>query len=92
MSIRRGDTPVDCDLAEGLLKVADAIQWKQPSTQPNRAKGISCCMKDAGGTYKVAGATVKMSSDGSVILLTGTVEMGQGPRTALSQVVAEELG
>jgi CO/xanthine dehydrogenase Mo-binding subunit len=87
-----GDTPVDCDLAEGLLKVADAIHWKEPSTQPNRAKGISCCMKDAGGTYKVAGATVKMSSDGSVVLLTGTVEVGQGPRTALSQVVAEELG
>ena len=48
-------------------------------------------MKDAGGTYKVAGATVKMSSDGSVMLLTGTVEAGQGPRTALSQIVAEEL-
>jgi CO/xanthine dehydrogenase Mo-binding subunit len=87
-----GDTPVDCDLAEGLLKVADAIRWKEPSAQPNRAKGISCCLKDAGGTYKVAGATVKMSSDGSVVLLTGTVEVGQGPRTALSQVVAEELG
>ena len=86
-----GDTPVDCDLEEGLLKVATAIQWKQPSSKPNRAKGLSCCMKDAGGTYKVAGATVKMSSDGSVVLLTGTVEIGQGPRTALSQVVAEEL-
>jgi CO/xanthine dehydrogenase Mo-binding subunit len=86
-----GDTPVDCDLKEGLLKVADAIKWRQKSAQPNRAKGISCCMKDAGGTYKVAGATVKMSSDGSVVLLTGTVEVGQGPRTALSQVVAEEL-
>ena len=86
-----GDTPVDCDLQEGLLKVADAIQWKNKITEPNRAKGLSCCMKDAGGTYKVAGATVKMSSDGSVVLLTGTVEIGQGPRTALSQVVAEEL-
>ena len=86
-----GDTPVDCDLKEGLLKVADAIKWKEKSTKPNRAKGISCCIKDAGGTYKVAGATVKMSSDGSVVLLTGTVEVGQGPRTALSQVVAEEL-
>jgi CO/xanthine dehydrogenase Mo-binding subunit len=86
-----GDTPVDCDLAEGLLKVADAIKWNEKSTEPNQAKGISCCMKDAGGTYKVAGATVKMSSDGSVVLLTGTVEVGQGPRTALSQVVAEEL-
>jgi CO/xanthine dehydrogenase Mo-binding subunit len=86
-----GDTPVDCDLKEGLLKVADAIKWKQKSSKPNRAKGISCCIKDAGGTYKVAGAAVKMSSDGSVVLLTGTVELGQGPRTALSQIVAEEL-
>jgi len=86
-----GDTPVDCDLNEGLLKVADAIKWKQKSRKPNRAKGISCCIKDAGGTYKVAGAAVKMSSDGSVVLLTGTVELGQGPRTALSQIVAEEL-
>ena len=86
-----GDTPVDCDLKEGLLKVADAIQWQNKSKQANRAKGISCCIKDAGGTYKVAGATVKMSSDGSVVRLTGTVEVGQGPRTALTQVVAEEL-
>jgi CO/xanthine dehydrogenase Mo-binding subunit len=53
---------------------------------------LSCCIKDAGGTYKVAGATVKMSADGSAVLLTGTVEIGQGARTALSQVVAEELG
>ena len=86
-----GDTPVDCDLKEGLLKVAAAIKWRERSAKPNRAKGISCCIKDAGGTYKVAGATVKMSSDGSVVLLTGTVEVGQGPRTALTQVVAEEL-
>jgi CO/xanthine dehydrogenase Mo-binding subunit len=86
-----GDTPVDCDLREGLLKVADAINWRDKSAKPNTAKGISCCMKDAGGTYKVAGATVKMSSDGSVVLLTGTVEVGQGPHTALSQVLAEDL-
>ena len=86
-----GDTPVDCDLEEGLLRVADAIGWREQSKTPNSAKGLSCCIKDAGGTYKVAGATVKMSSDGSVVLLTGTVEVGQGPRTALSQVVAEEL-
>jgi CO/xanthine dehydrogenase Mo-binding subunit len=86
-----GDTPVDCDLKEGLLKVADALKWKQKSTKPNTGKGLGMCMKDAGGTYKVAGATVKISSDGSAVLLTGTVEIGQGPRTALSQIVAEEL-
>ena len=33
-----------------------------------------------------------MIADGSVVLLTGTVELGQGARTALSQVVAEEMG
>jgi len=86
-----GDTPVDCDLKEGLLKVAERLKWGRKSTKPNTGKGIALCMKDAGGTYKVAGATVRISSDGSVVLLTGTVEVGQGPRTALSQIVAEEL-
>jgi CO/xanthine dehydrogenase Mo-binding subunit len=87
-----GDTPLDCDLKEGLLKVARALKWKSKSSRPHTGKGISCCVKDAGGTYKIAGAMVKMSSDGSVVLLSGTVEIGQGSRTALSQVVAEELG
>ena len=32
-----------------------------------------------------------MHADGSVTLLAGTVEMGQGARTVLSQIVAEEL-
>jgi len=85
-----GDTPVDCDLKEGLMKVAKALNWKAPS-RANTGKGLSVCIKDAGGTFKIAGATVKMSSDGSVVLLTGTVEVGQGSKTALSQVVAEEL-
>jgi CO/xanthine dehydrogenase Mo-binding subunit len=87
-----GDTPVDCDLKEGLIRAAKAIGWKRRKTKPNRGKGLSCCMKDGGGTYKVASAAVKMNSDGGVVLLTGTVEVGQGARTALSQVVAEELG
>jgi CO/xanthine dehydrogenase Mo-binding subunit len=85
-----GDTPVDCDLKEGLLKVAKALNWTG-RPKPNTGKGLSCCIKDAGGTFKIAGATVRMASDGSVVLLTGTVEIGQGARTALAQVVAEEL-
>jgi CO/xanthine dehydrogenase Mo-binding subunit len=87
-----GDTPVDCDLKEGLVRAAKAVGWGEKSRKPNRGKGLACCMKDGGGTYKVASAAVKMNSDGSVTLLTGTVEIGQGARTALSQVVAEELG
>ena len=87
-----GDTPVDCDLKAGLLQAAEEIGWKQKITKPNRGRGLAVCMKDGGGTYKVSSAAVKMNADGSVVLLTGTVEVGQGARTALSQVCAEELG
>jgi CO/xanthine dehydrogenase Mo-binding subunit len=86
-----GDTPVDCDLREGLIRVADAIEWHGRPQRPGCGKGISCSMRDGGGAYKLASAAVKMCTDGSVILFTGTVEMGQGAHTALCQIVAEEL-
>jgi CO/xanthine dehydrogenase Mo-binding subunit len=85
-----GDTPVDCDLRAGLLRTAKELGWNEKK-KPNRGKGLAVCMKDGGGTYKVSSAAVKLNADGSVVLLTGTVEVGQGARTALSQVVAEEL-
>jgi CO/xanthine dehydrogenase Mo-binding subunit len=89
-----GDTPVDCDLKAGLRQAAEEIGWNIKTASPGKAlgKGLAVCMKDGGGTYKVSSAAVKMNADGSVVLLTGTVEIGQGARTALSQVVAEELG
>jgi CO/xanthine dehydrogenase Mo-binding subunit len=90
-----GDTPVDCNLKAGLLQAAEEIGWnvKSKTASPGnaRGKGLAVCMKDGGGTYKVSSAAVKMNADGSVALLTGTVEVGQGARTALSQIVAEEL-
>jgi len=86
-----GDTPVDCDLGAGLLRAAKEIGWNEKQ-KPNRGKGLAVCMKDGGGTYKVSSAAVKLNADGTAVLLTGTVEIGQGARTALSQVVAEELG
>jgi len=89
-----GDTPVDCDLKAGLLQAAEEIGWNakgKTATGKAVGKGLAVCMKDGGGTYKVSSAAVKMNADGSVVLLTGTVEVGQGARTALSQVVAEEL-
>lgn len=90
-----GDTPVDCDLKAGLLQAAEEIGWnvqaKAATAGKAAGKGLAVCMKDGGGTYKVSSAAVKMNADGSVVLLTGTVEVGQGARTALSQIVAEEL-
>ena len=37
-------------------------------------------------------ALVRMNADGSAVLLTSSVEIGQGTQTSLAQIVAEELG
>ena len=47
----------------------------------------------AGGEHLArTGATMKINNDGSVSFAVGTTEMGQGMKTVLSQIVAEELG
>ena len=96
-SFSEGDTPIDCDLKAGLKKVAEAIGWDsreqgdEKSAPKKRGLGIATAVKDGGGTNKPANAAVKIFNDGSVLLSTGSVEIGQGMRTAFLQVVAEEL-
>jgi len=96
-SFSPGDTPIDCDLKVGLKNVAQAIGWDaRPNGQQNSGSkkigiGIATAMKDGGGTNKPANAAVTIFNDGSVLLSTGSVEIGQGMRTAFLQVVAEEL-
>ena len=34
----------------------------------------------------------RLEADGRVVVLVGTTEMGQGPRTAFAQIAAEEIG
>ena len=96
-SFAEGDTPIDCDLKAGLKQVADAIGWRSrdhvgiKSESKRRGIGIATAMKDGGGTNKPANAAVKIFNDGSALLSTGSVEVGQGMKTAFLQIVAEEL-
>ena len=47
----------------------------------------------AGGEHlSRTGAVMEINNDGSVSFAVGTTEMGQGMKTVLSQIVAEELG
>ncbi len=39
-----------------------------------------------------SGVIVKMNDDGSVVVLTGALDVGQGAETIITQIVAEELG
>src|SRR5436190_17829149 len=84
-----GDRPVDCDYAGGLRKAAAAIGWTEP-TPPRRGRGLACTIK-APLAPSVSSAMVRLHADGSATLLTATVEIGQGARTTLSQIVAQEL-
>jgi CO/xanthine dehydrogenase Mo-binding subunit len=96
-----GDTPIDCDLIGALRRVAETIGWKSKIENPKskmgegskvrRGRGVAACVKDGGGTNKAAHAMVKILIDGSVVISIGSVEIGQGMRTAFLQLVAEEL-
>lgn len=91
-----GDTPIDCDLKRGLKQVAEAIEWGKKveavkGSGVKRGKGIGCGVKDGGGAGKPAHAIVKILNDGSIVLFSGSVEIGQGVRTAFLQIVAQEL-
>lgn len=56
-----------------------------------RGKGIACAVKDGGGTRKAAHASVRIAVNGSVLVLCGSVEIGQGVQTLVRQIAAEEL-
>jgi carbon-monoxide dehydrogenase large subunit len=53
--------------------------------------GISSCIEDTGiGPYE--GVTVRVDTQGKVHVLTGAASQGQGHKTVISQIVADELG
>jgi CO/xanthine dehydrogenase Mo-binding subunit len=57
-----------------------------------RGVGLACAFKDGGGTHSVSTAIVRIHADGSVTVLMGSAEHGQGARTVMTQIVAETLG
>jgi len=54
-----------------------------------RAKGLSAIIKGF-ATPTTSTAMVKLNADGSLNVLTSTVEMGQGAKTVLAQIAADE--
>jgi CO/xanthine dehydrogenase Mo-binding subunit len=83
-------TAVDADLRQGTLAAAASIRWSAGNGAQNRGAGIAVGVSDS-EAMPVSLALVRLLADGSVILLAGTTEVGQGARTILSQIVAQEL-
>jgi CO/xanthine dehydrogenase Mo-binding subunit len=84
-----GKRPLDADLRDDLRCLASALQW--PGATIGRSIGLGVSASDA-GAFPTSTAAVRIHSDTSVTLFTGSTELGQGSRTVLSQIVAEEMG
>ena len=85
-----GDTPADGDWESALLKASAALRWTD-SLGEHRGRGISLGLKSS-STASASFAIVRMHYDASVSVLSGTSDMGQGARTVLKQIAAQELG
>ena len=84
------DTPADGDWNTALTKAAAAIGWGVPLAA-NRGRGISLGLKSS-STASRSVAIVRLHYDGSASVVCGTSDMGQGARTVLMQIAAQELG
>ncbi len=89
-------TPVKSfGVKQALREAANAVDFSKPSVNQSstklRGKGVASGVK-AVLTPSISGAIVMMNADGSVNVLSSTVEMGQGSETMMGQIVAEELG
>jgi CO/xanthine dehydrogenase Mo-binding subunit len=101
--VRPGGKPLDADLVGDVEKAAAEVGWsdssadvypRAPGAVPpgryRRGRGVSVGLL-AAGAQPVSMATVRMGPDGSVTVLVGTTELGQGARTVMAQIAAGVL-
>lgn len=89
-----GRRPMDAELGEDLDILAERVGplgGRSGDDGRLHAAGIGCSASDA-GALPTSTAQVRVLADGSVLVLTGSTEMGQGSRTVLTQIAAGELG
>ncbi|HYM50855.1 MAG TPA: xanthine dehydrogenase family protein molybdopterin-binding subunit [Candidatus Limnocylindrales bacterium] len=84
------DTPADGDWAESVRKAAAALNWDTPLPD-GHGRGLAVAIK-ASATTGASYAIVRLHCDASATVLAGTSDMGQGARTVLAQIAAQELG
>lgn len=84
-----GELPVDGNWEEGLTKAANAIGWGTPLAK-NHGRGLGIGIKTP-APATVSQTAVRLHADGSLSVLAGTTEMGQGARTVLAQLAGDKL-
>jgi xanthine dehydrogenase YagR molybdenum-binding subunit len=91
-------TPYSLDgLRHCYERAAEAFGWRnyrRPAPQGPKRRGVGLAAHDwvGGGGWPPAYAWVKLNTDGTADVITGTQDIGTGTRTGLAQVAAEALG
>ena len=88
--LRPGLKGIDANLTSSLKSLIRESGWKKSRKKKNAAVGMGCAITNAGAT-PVSVAMIRMQSDGIANIAAGSTEMGQGVRTTLTQIAAEEL-
>jgi CO/xanthine dehydrogenase Mo-binding subunit len=94
-----GEELISVGVTDCLHQTAEAIGWKGKEEQAAppeenkllRGKGLAVAIKST-TTPTTSSASVRLNADGSAVLLTSSVEIGQGLLTSMAQIVGEELG
>jgi CO/xanthine dehydrogenase Mo-binding subunit len=94
-----GEKLVSVGVTDCLKRTADALGWKGKEEQAPavaegnrvRGNGLAVTIKST-TTPTTSSANVRLNADGSAVLLTSSVDMGQGALTSLAQIVGDELG
>lgn len=93
--VMTGEEMHDAHFRELLERAANWIGWDGGAASREgskvRAKGLSCIIKGS-VTPSTSTASAKLNEDGSLDVLTSSVEMGQGAQTTLALFAAERLG
>ena len=85
-----GMRPFDGTLKQDLDTAAKAIGWGKPLPK-GHGRTVAVSGSDA-GAYPLTSTAVRVHADGSVTIMTGSTELGQGSHTVIPQIAAEELG
>src|ERR1700676_2068583 len=89
-SIHPGLRPIDADVP-GDIRIAAEVLRSNGALAPKHGRSVCCSCSDA-GAHPVTLAMVQVYADGSVSVLSGSTEIGQGSHTVLAQIAAEEMG
>ena len=86
-----------CGLKECIDAVAQKLDWRQNrGRRDGKGLGMASMIHVGGGArvYKSdgCGTIIKVDDFGTVNVITGATDMGQGADTVIGQIVAEELG